>query len=242
MRCRWGSGLQLHAAGGKGGWGGFQSTSAQLSVIDTMTQFDVPRRRSPWLTATLVAAMAIGVIGMLVCVGCCTVWGVPAAYGLYRLNQLASYPEKFTSPLDSAVITHLCSVLELGEDDPRCQDDVALSYDFLPSFLERYSPGTPRQQVIDEIGLYQTGCSEWVSMSELSGTSSEGEIQHCLFDFRGDKAYSLSVAFQRGFASYVSEAVVGKACICALCDNGGITLQCNSSEGQIVIPSAEGPP
>lgn len=193
-----------------------------------MFRADVSSRRS-WLSVVFIAALVIGIVGAAGCVCCVSPWGMRAVYSLYRTNRLARHPEEFTAALDPEVVTHLCSVLEL-EDDPRCSGSPALSYDFLPDFLERYSPGTPRRQVMGEIGLYETGCSQWVRMSDIGGDpSGAGEIQYCQFDFRGDSAYVLGVAFQRRVAEQPDE-VVGRACICALCDDEGWVLQCNLPE------------
>ena len=102
----------------------------------------------------------------------------------------AFFPQRQTTPLQSTVILHLCEILNLPENDIRCQANEAYAFEFLFDLKKKYQ-FMSRDEIDGEIGEYLVDCGDWIL------SASDGIFQSCTYDFNGDGIFTLSIGYRK---------------------------------------------
>ena len=124
----------------------------------------------------------------------CLLWSAITAVPVYLAGKSYAhrhFPARYTTPLETSIVAHLCSVLGLDSADERCQGYEVYAVEFFADIRRHYGRGTSRERVDEGIGEYLVGCDEWV----LESSDCLGCFQRCTYDFRGDGEYLLTFRF-----------------------------------------------
>ena len=136
---------------------------------------------------------------------------------------LTSVPKIFTTPLEPSVVSDVCNILELTENDPRRQTKLMYAYEFFPDFHKRYANDISQQQIDNEIGKYLVNCTDW-EVDKFDGVTE----QFCIYDFRGDRLFTLYFRFSKQGCDN-SKAIVADFCTYKMWSLPFYSFQCSES-------------
>ena len=182
---------------------------------------ELPPRRRSWLTLII-----------FICVLC----NCPFLYIYHTVYDfvLTSTPIIFTTPLEPSITSDICHILELNENDTRCQIDTTYAYEFFDDFHQLYPTGTSQKQVVTEIDDYLVGCTYWTT-AHFDGETE----QYCLYDLRGDGVYPLYFRFIKQSCDDV-DGRIRDFCTYNIHSLPFNSFQCNVSSNGPVIRTVEG--
>ena len=144
-----------------------------------------PRSRSDWVRIGCLAATVLALGG-------CALIIMPLGFDLGKTYLMRVYPRYFTEPLSLETVQYMCSMLDLANTDPRCQDDRTYAYEFFPQIRQRYPRMTDPALVDAELGRFQVGCEDPME------SFSDGITRLCMYDLAGDGNYLISIRYSGG--------------------------------------------
>lgn len=132
------------------------------------------------------------------------VLAVPIVYLAQHL-VLRQLPAVFARPLAAETVQETCSLLGLAGDS-RCDGRRVYGFEFLSELAARYAPGTPWDQVADELGPYQVRCTEWINRGE------SGDFMDCFYAVDGNHWQNLYLTVRKDAEAPERTASVARSC------------------------------